>query len=266
MTDSSFDYLIPIWASIFTVYLILFSDMTFIESIFSGLIVGGILLIVAPFVRSYIEQKREDKKRHKNRLWKEIIVKLQNLSRPTYSEFSIALDNTGQENTDEYKWTFQHFRDKHTNITKNYDSLIEHTNNLNDESLKDLKRYIDDKIKNAIGKKYTSKLNKIISDIIFSIFKKKIYGLKDIKFKIIKSKNQIYVSPDEYWGISPKEKEFLSELIKNKDFRLKMKNIQEESDLLNESFDKFKTNIKELIHKIERNGISELKGSCDECP
>ena len=34
---------------------------------------------------------------------------------------------------------------------------------------------------------------------------------------------------------------------------------------MNDAFDRFKENLKELINKIDSSGVDELKGGCDDC-
>jgi len=110
-----------------------------------------------------------------------------------------------------------------------------------------------------------AKLTEAISEIINNIFQKKIDGLDDIEFKKIKGKNRIYLSSDRYIELSSKEKQFLSKLMDYEDFKCKVKNIQEESKLLNFVFDRFKERLGILITEIESYGVDELKGRCKEC-
>ncbi len=95
------------------------------------------------------------------------------LSRPSYQKFSIRIDRTNKENTDEYKWTFQHLRNKHTDISMNYDLVDEHANNLNDKLLKDFKDYIENEIINSIGGNYVNIFSNVIWKIIENSVKRK---------------------------------------------------------------------------------------------
>lgn len=235
-----------------------------------GLIIGVISGIISGIIVSLSTYKfigyLEFQRRHKDRLWKEILVYLQNLSRPTCSELYVKLGDTGKENNDDFIWTFQHLRDKHSNISMNYDLVENHAKELNDELLKDFKKYIEDKMNDFVGKVNVTKLTEIITNIVESIFQKNIDGLDDIEFKTIRGKINIYVGdPNRPCEISSKENEFLSELIDDKDFRCKIKNIQNESKLLNCAFDRFIKNLGTLINRIESYGVDELKGKCDEC-
>ena len=194
--------------------------------------------------------------KHRERIWKMISSEIVNLSRPVYSNFIIKLDNTDEENTNEFKWTFQHLEKGHTNIFISYGLIKLHANKLNNELLNSFKEYLQIRIKSEGKQDYASRLIDIISGIIESLLQNWIHELDDINFKY---KRHIYISPNRYIEISLNEYQFLLKLIKDKDFINKINEIQRKNRLLNDAFDNFKSGLKGI------HNMYELKGKCEMC-
>jgi len=245
--------------------IVLLMGGTVVEGLIIGIISGIISGVIVSLSTYRFINYLEFQKRHKKKLWEEILTKLVNLSRPVYNDFNIKLDVIDKENTDEFIWAFQHLRRKHSNISTNYGLVETHAKKLNNELLNDFKGYTENKIKDSIVQMHVAKLTGIISEIIKSIFQKNINKLEDIEFKLKEGKCYIYVSSINHREISSNEYQFLSKLLKENTFKCKIKEIQEEGGLLNEAFDWFKKGLNELIKKIEDDGVNELKGKCEKC-
>ncbi|MCJ7570406.1 MAG: hypothetical protein MUO82_00795 [Candidatus Thermoplasmatota archaeon] len=256
-------------------------EISFIQVILGVATIICVVIIVPVVIMPYINRRIKFKEKHKEKLWKEILVKLVNI-KPIYSNFSITLEVIDKEDTDEYKWTFQHLRDKHNNISMNFDLMNTFAEELNTE-LKSFEVYITQKIKNDLGNKSNKNKNEIkddfiellkrpIDDIIESLIKGNIEKTDDVQIKVIKDKVSIYVMPNKCNVICLSDiyngewyESFLLYFLKDNKTKEKLNCIKNKGSDIIDSNKRFKLALKDLIQKIENCGVDELKGKCDIC-
>lgn len=284
MSKFFIDYLIPIWVSIFIIYLILFSDMTLIETIIIGILIsvgsGLILFVLIRYIGGKLDRKKEDKREHKKELIDRILRNLQLLV-IRYEDYRIWMDNLDKiKKQKEYKLTMKHLK-AYPDILNPWNNSNEQIDGLDELNIKlgKLRDLVSGEINSKLGKNYVGLLTSVWSIIKGTFPLKNIENSGDMnKFLdgiIIEIKNKmIYVDSKESKNLItlsgrgmniPKVKKFLSNLLADIEFRKKLTEIKMKNDELEKLFnDGFKKNLGKLLKNITGRE-EDLRGKCEEC-
>jgi len=278
--DSDNIFPFPIWmipAFILLMYTIIMNGVS-PDTVFTVIVTVEFMVIIAlwgGFYKIWFKRKLDEelRKNHKTSLCEKVLKKIHSNQQVTYSFYSIQFKNPKQlyiQSEKDYELTFQHLRKKHISITDNW----ENTQNKNQEingQLNGIKEYIISKIRKEVGKKYVDKFTMDVWKILqYHIFIEcnSLNILKAIQQKdgIVK----IEYLPDRFFSIDclgdeSKVINFFTTLKNDEEVVSKINKTESTYSELKSYFKNFKKYLEELIHKIDNNGVSELKGSCGEC-
>lgn len=284
MSKLSIYYLIPVWANIFTVYFILFSDMTLIESIIIGISIavgsGLILFVILRYIGGKLDRKKEDKKERKKELIDRILRNLRLLI-IEYDNYRIWMNDLDKiKKQKEYELTMQHL--------KAYSDILNPWNNSNEQisaedglniKLGKIKDFVSGEINSKPGENYIGLLSSVWSIIKGAFPLENIKGSDDMN-KFLDSINielrnkVIYVDSEDSTNLViisggkmgvHKVKKFLSDLIANTEFRNKVTEIKIKNDELEKIFnDGFKKKLNEFLKDI-KGKEEDFKGKCEYC-
>jgi hypothetical protein len=125
-------------------------------------------------------KRLEWKEEHLLVLQVQVLQDLNSIPPPQYKEFSVSIEKTRNENTDVYNWAFQHLRDKHSNISMNWDTANDLAEEIN-KKLKEFENDIHPTIIKSIGETYLSGLSKFIWLMIKNRIHNEIKDIDDVR-------------------------------------------------------------------------------------